>query len=204
MNDYERQRRLAETSRLLDACGGILPSARRNLLRTLPGWPKAACYETDRSTGHAVAEDDEGKNFSTVSDPTGELASDLADSGHHPGQHDLELIDDLVSLLLRKARELDKVLAKATPRIKAQPKPEDDDRLDVDPGCEVVAQIRRDNGQPHYEPTYVESSTVKGNLQRPHRLGEWAYKFVLRTGRLPTKAETEAHLRGERIRVKAS
>lgn len=71
-----------------------------------------------------------------------------------------------------------------------------------DPGCEICARFTNSQDQPHWSPAHVEDSNVKGNLERGYRLCVWHHRFVLAQGRLPTKAETKAHLSGKRVRVK--
>lgn len=96
-----------------------------------------------------------------------------------------------------------------------------------DQGCEVIARIKRgrlnsgdplpDDDLPCFEPTYKKAARgpkAKGHahkrcnaahcddvhvLERPHRLGVWAYMFVQKAHRLPTDVEVIAHLRGESV-----
>ena len=71
-----------------------------------------------------------------------------------------------------------------------------------DPGCEICARFTNNQDQPHWSPAHVEDSTVKNNLERPHRLCRFHYDFILRHGRMATKRETTDHLSGKRVRVK--
>lgn len=61
------------------------------------------------------------------------------------------------------------------------------------PGCEVCAS--------RGVWTSAASTTVAGNLERPHLLCRTHRDFVRRVGRLPTKAEAEAQAQGRRPRV---
>lgn len=66
-----------------------------------------------------------------------------------------------------------------------------------EPGCEVIAFAGG------WEPVYRESD-VAGVLPRRYRLGRWAFDFVTRAGRLPSRAEVESYRQGRKVRVKAS
>lgn len=74
--------------------------------------------------------------------------------------------------------------------------------LAADPGCEIVARVKRHRGPAYWEPEHV-TSDVNGLLDRPYRLGGWAYEFVRKHGRLPNLAETRVHCEGRRVMVKA-
>lgn len=64
---------------------------------------------------------------------------------------------------------------------------------DSAPGCEVCAMVGKWES--------ATSTTAGGNLGRPHLLCRTHRAFVVRTGRMPTKAEAEAQAQGRRPRV---
>lgn len=61
-------------------------------------------------------------------------------------------------------------------------------------GCEHCATIGK------WEKVYVDSSTVKGNLVIPMRLGYFCYRYTLDTGTLPTRKQLEDHHNGVRVK----
>lgn len=60
-------------------------------------------------------------------------------------------------------------------------------------GCVVMAEVGV------WEPASV--TDCRGNLDEPMLLGVWARRFTIRAGRLPTRAEAEAHSQGRDVRV---
>ena len=58
------------------------------------------------------------------------------------------------------------------------------------PGCEILAQVG-----------VWATRTKAGNLPEARMLSRWAADFVRRNGRLPTKAEAEAHAQGRKVRA---
>lgn len=69
----------------------------------------------------------------------------------------------------------------------------DNTATSTEPGCRAIERVGG------WEPIY-RRTVIDGDVWP---LGEWAYKFLLRLNRLPNEQECRAHLRGERIMVKA-
>lgn len=61
------------------------------------------------------------------------------------------------------------------------------------PGCEVCATVGKWES--------ATSTTAQGNLAEPALLCRTHREFVVRTGRIPTRSEAEAHAQGRRPRV---
>lgn len=59
-------------------------------------------------------------------------------------------------------------------------------------GCEMMAQVNV------WEAAAL--TRAGGNLEQPRWLGVWAKRFVIATGRLPTKAECEARSQGRYVK----
>lgn len=72
----------------------------------------------------------------------------------------------------------------------------------ADPGCEIVSEFLRADGTRYWEPIH-RTTDLGGLLARPYALGSWAYDFARRNGRLPVKHETQVHVDGRRVMVKA-
>lgn len=142
-----------------------------------------ACHRDDMfCAGETVATDD----------PTGEAAveADKARHDHRETVRDIRTLRIVAGRLtarfaLYQQRAADEKERRATERAN-------------EPGCELCARVGE------WTPPRVLSSTVKGNLDRPHRLCSWHYEFVLANGRKPTEVEDAAHKEGRPVRLKAS
>lgn len=67
----------------------------------------------------------------------------------------------------------------------------------ADPGCEVMTSVGS------WAPTHVKSTDLKGILDRPYRLGRWAWDFARQAGRVPTTEEATQHAQGRDVPVPA-
>lgn len=85
---------------------------------------------------------------------------------------------------------------------------DDDDRAALaringrEPCCANCARLRRDDGQPRWEPIdsrLRDATTVGGRLDEAVLLCVWCVERVRAWGRLPNVAELERHHRGERV-----
>jgi len=157
----------------------LLPSAVKAIKRNQAGYP------TGQGDGRS----------SGISD----LSSKLDDNGNliDPVGRELARLDQLCKRIRAEITEAEDIVTRAT-RTPTTAEREKVASGDADPGCEICARFKR-NDHSIYELTHVEASDVKGNLQRPYRLCRFCYQFVLDTGRLPTKPETEAHAAGKRV-----
>lgn len=124
------------------------------------------------------------------SDPTGSMERDESRQALHR-------VDALVQRLAQAVVELDSLRQHWTKPARMPTRREQVIETGGKPGCEVVGTAGS------WEPEHVYSD-VKANLDRKYRLGRWAYEWVLRNGRTPTKAEIEAHLQGRRPLVKVN
>jgi hypothetical protein len=132
------------------------------------------------------------------SDPTGSVAlaeSKLNTDERELNRHILAAMKSLVAAHQIVTYWTTDLPAKAEELVKLE--------REANPGCEVVAAVKRPgNAPPYWEEEHLRSD-VGGLLPRPYRLGQWAYRFVRGHGRLPTEAETRAHCEGKRVYVSA-
>lgn len=181
MNRWQRQGRLKDAHETLERLLAQVPQLVGTLEAMTAGYAPAQRYDRDQVTA------------SGISDPTGEaLVADPAGA-----RTELELLDTLIEELHGKVIEVDLM------RHRWMVRPKGGESKD-DPGCEIVARVKNpQTKQPFWEPVHVFSD-AKGNLDRPHRLGSWAYRFILDTGRKPSLRETKDHIEGRKIKRKAS
>ncbi|HEX8580822.1 MAG TPA: hypothetical protein VF640_00755 [Acidimicrobiales bacterium] len=150
------------------------------------GHPRAASYNGDRVNGGTTVLDEHGTPMPARSDPTGEAAirPDQAAAEHRT-------ILALVARLYDVSRELADHLARHAlhaPTLK--------DLRDTasanEKRCESCARIELTPGIPwdNYAGDHPRT-TAKGNLGIPMALCESCYRFTMRTGVLPTRAELE-------------
>lgn len=59
------------------------------------------------------------------------------------------------------------------------------------PGCEIMSTVGV------WEPAHL--TDAQGNIEPKMMLGDWARRFVIRAGRLPTREEAEAHAQGRKV-----
>lgn len=144
-----------------------------------------------------VAEDEEDVGRYQISDPTGQAAT-----APSAARRDEARLDELLRTITRASGEVARIAAKYAVDLPLKAKELAELKRQGEPGCEVVGQVQRDNGEPYWEP--VQSTTnLGGTLPREYRLGSWALMFARRNGRVPTQAEAAIHCAGGRVMVKA-
>lgn len=160
----------------LDSLGGVLDANRGGFRTGREANPKA--IDPD------VAEDD---RTDTDWDQTSAAAL-----GHDEARDDEEELEKCLAgarkLLIRADDLRLKWLRKAKP-VPAQ-------ASTTDPGCEWCSRVGV------WSPTHREQTDVVGNLDRRYRLCSWCYGRVRLDGRLPTRAQLEAHHQGKRVRAR--
>lgn len=169
-----------------------LPDALRAMRDAMTGQPGAASYDNPVVGGHTSVLDDRGVPMPAVSDRTGEAATDPdpARDDHRATQRDVAALAVIADRLLGRMAKYQRRTATDKERRETEKANE--------PGCELCAR------QDVHSPPRVLSSTVKGNLDRPHRLCTHHYEFILANGRKPTEAEEVQYANKRRIMMKAS
>lgn len=108
-----------------------------------------------------------------------------------PARRALARVDELAERMHRDAEELRKVITFWT----SDPD-RDDAKPEPIPGCEVMRSVGVwESGELTY---------ARGNLDRKMILSRWAKTFVIKYGRLPTRAEAELRAQGRRVIPKAA
>lgn len=195
MSTAHRLNRLRRTRRAMSSVLEHLDAAERQWAE-LEGGMRAQSFTPPGSTHRVVVdEDDEGRH--TIADPTGDAAT--TPSAARRAELDL---DETLERLERAAQHAADVVARWAVERPVKARELQELELQGDPGCEVVARIKRPDHGSWWEPEH-RTTDVGGLLERPYRLGRWAYDFARSNGRLPTEPETIAHLEGRRVRVGA-
>lgn len=191
MNDAERRRKLSRVELVTSQANRHLTATLNAMRDAMAGQPGAQSYEQSRTTGHTTVLDENGNTIPAVSDPTGEAAitDDLA-------RADEARLDTAITNLARTAEVVADIYLRWKP-----PSPADAAGLrtafakllsEGEPGCEICARVDK------WVAPHVDASDCKGNLPRPYRLCVWCWRWVLDTGRLPTRHELEQHHAGRK------
>lgn len=198
MSTVDRLRRVARTREALTTMLEHLGAAERQWAEQAPG-VRAQSFTPPMST-YRVAEadaddnpDDDSTGRHTVADPTG----DAATTPNAARRAELDL-DETLERLERAAQHAAVIVTRWAVDRPLKAAELQALELQGDPGCEVVARIKRPDGSTWWEPEH-RLTDLDGLLDRPHRLGRWAYDFARRECRLPSVAETVAHLEGRRV-----
>lgn len=197
MSTGHRLRRIRRTRQALSTLIDHLAAAERQWADLEPGMRAQSFTPPAALTHHVKDDDDDDQWRPTVADPTGNAAT--TPSAARTAELDL---DDTLERLERAAQHAADVVTRwAVERpLKAAELAELERQ--GEPGCEIVGRIARPKGPAHWEPVH-RTTDLGGLLDRPYRLGLWAYKFTRTNGRLPSIDETTAHVEGRRVRVGA-
>ena len=188
MNYGDRSKTLQEATKLMLGTLRDLQPLVAAIEETKLGHPRAGSSASEGS-GHTSVTDDRGDPMPSVSDPVGEAGIRTC-----PGRAELASLDRHLQAIYAGARAVEAIRSRYLDVVVPS------EGLEGEEGCEIVARVRRYDGQPHWEEVYRES-TVSGNLRREYRLGRWAYEFVRRSGRIPTLGEISAHVEGRKVRA---
>lgn len=192
-----RRRLLAVTFADLRSAAAHMQRAETTWAAVAPGMrAQALAPSTSSGTPRPPADGDEDGTY-PISDPTGQAATTPS-----AARRDEQRLDELLRSIARQTGEVAKIAAKYAVDLPLKAQELAELKRQGEPGCEVVGQVQRDNGEPYWEP--VKSTTsLGGTLPRSYRLGDWALTFAKRNGRVPTQAEAAIHCAGGRVMVKA-
>lgn len=109
-----------------------------------------------------------------------------AATGKDPARRDLQRVDQLITEISSRTRELDSLRRQYLHPV--QPSRDQDTE-----GCEIAALAGGWEALHRF-------TDLDGLLPRKYRLGRWAYDWAIATGDVPTVDEMDRHLRGVRVR----
>lgn len=171
----------------------LLQDANAALLRVARLAPKFERTILDELLGDGAS----GPGGTGISDPTGSLAVRT-----NRARTDERQVDRMLRSIVNSAEGIERTMRYWTDDIPLKARELAELERQADPGCEVMARVKRD-GKPVFDETYQASTTVGGRLDRPYRLCRWAYDFVRKVERLPTDAEVQLHADGRTVFVRA-